>query len=189
MNLYNLINEELNNYLNELFDHPLKTDYEIINRRVEDWDVVTFRFKTNSETQYDIEFMETETFIFNELSNGKKLKDYINLNHVVDYFINTVDISFTLTDRVLNNPNITDDEYTKETNKNEQLELFNRITYLIQIYINEYVPEIFVIGKDTKPSKLKIYKKLYQNIFSNNYIFFEGDNEGYNNGAFYIIKK
>lgn len=189
MNLYNLINEELNNYLNELFDHPLKTEYDVINRRVEDWDVVTFRFKTNSETQYDIEFMETETFIYNKLNNGKKLKDYINLNHVVDDFINTVDISFTLTDRVLNDPNITNDEYTKETNKNEQLELFNRITYLIKTYINEYVTEIFVIGKDTKPSKLKIYKKLYQNIFSNDYMFFEGDNEGYNNGAYYFIKK
>ena len=32
MNLYNLINEELNNYLNELFDHPLKTEYNVINR-------------------------------------------------------------------------------------------------------------------------------------------------------------
>ena len=177
-NINVLIIEECNNLL---FEKSIETEYNVIHKNDEfEYDV--YRFKTNSGLSYDVDFYETELITeFIELNNNENLFNYIDLTKIIG-----IDIGFTLTNR---NKDV-HDEYIKRTQKYEQYETFGKIVYLINEYIKLHLNIIcYVIGKNTYASNLVVYKKLYDNLFSNNYEMFEGNSEYHENGAYYYIKK
>jgi hypothetical protein len=182
-----LINKIISEYLNEVFDSPINTDYTI----EYDDNVEIYRFTTNSGNSYDLEFIRHIENCNNKLVGGGTLNDYIRGEFRVrggNYCL-VVDLAF-----VPSEINMSDRDnhelYTKETNRSEQYELMGRISFLVKEYIKNN-PEInvFIIGKNTKETKLKIYNKIFDNIFSTKFNKFEGENSGYKEGSFYFIKK
>lgn len=188
-----IINEEINN-LNEIFDSKQKTDYSII--KSDTYDSITYRFKTNNNISYDLEFYKNEINTDLLLNNKFKLCNIIDID--CDYKINVIDISFTTTDRLVNNDDISHNEYYKLTNNNEIIELMARISYLINEYINKNPNiKIYCVGKDNSSdkeikgsNKLIVYQAMYDRIFSNRFEKFSGFSENYDSKeAFYFINK
>jgi hypothetical protein len=179
-----LINRVIKKVLRESFEREIKTDYEIVDLG---GDIVGYRFQTTQNNSYDLEFI-TDMMASSEVDEKvfKMISDKYKINN---RFIEVTDIAF-----VPSEINLDDREnhnlYTKETNRQEQFELMSRISYLIKEYIkNNPNNNIYVIGKNTKTSKLKMYMKVFDNLFSENFIKLEGENSGYEEGCFYFIKK
>jgi hypothetical protein len=179
-----LINRVIKKVLRESFEREIKTDYEIVDLG---GDIVGYRFQTTQNNSYDLEFI-TDMMASSEVDEKvfKMISDKYKINN---RFIEVTDIAF-----VPSEINLDDREnhnlYTKETNRQEQFELMSRISYLIKEYIkNNPNINIYVIGKNTKTSKLKMYMKVFDNLFSENFIKLEGENSGYEEGCFYFIKK
>lgn len=175
-----LINTIIRECINESFDSVINTDYNIIN----EGNITIYKFKTSSDNYYDLEFINSVEKTTNKLSNGLTLGDYL-----VGHNIITTDIAF-----VPSEINIEDRDnhelYTKETNRGEQIELMGRISYLVKEYIRNNPNEnVFVIGKNTKQTKLNIYVNMFYNMFDDDYIKVEGENFGYDEGSFYFIGK
>lgn len=178
-----LINRIIRECLNESFDTILKTDYEM----VKDGVITIYRFKTNSNNYYDLEFISGLIDCYTKTDDGGFLSKYFLCDD--DEVVKTIDVAF-----VPSEINIDDRDnhelYTKETNRGEQFELMGRISFLVKEFIkNNPKQNIFVIGKNSKEMKLKIYNKMFDNIFSQNFIRVEGENPGYDEGCFYLIKK
>jgi hypothetical protein len=165
-----LINKVIRNTLKESFDREIPTEYKVLKEYTPDYEIVIYRFNTNNSNSYDLEFISTVRKI-----NGIKTE--------------TMDIAF-----VPSEINMSDRDnselYNKETNRDETFELMGRINYLVKEFINNN-PNIcvYVIGKDTKDMKLKIYNKMYENIFSNDFTKTEGSDYYYENGVFFFTKK
>jgi hypothetical protein len=179
-----LINRVIKKVLRESFERETKTDYEIVDLG---GDIVGYRFQTTQNNSYDLEFI-TDMMASSEVDEKvfKMISDKYKINN---RFIEVTDIAF-----VPSEINLDDREnhnlYTKETNRQEQFELMSRISYLIKEYIkNNPNINIYVIGKNTKTSKLKMYMKVFDNLFSENFIKLEGEGSGYEEGCFYFIKK
>jgi len=183
-----IVNEEINNFVFEVLDKTIPSEYEIIlNNIYAGYKYDIYRFKTISENIYDVDFYKSNI-------NPKK---YENINK---YFSNannlkTIDIGFTLNnyDRTepitLENPE--DDPYVKRSNKNEQYEVLGKVGYMIEEYINNN-PDInvYAIGKNSNSSNLAAYLQMYKNIFVNKFILIEDKSENYNgDDAYYFIKK
>jgi hypothetical protein len=180
--------------LNEILETKIETKYVEIKSNI--YDSITYRFKTNSGVSYDLEFYKNEIDSNLLLNNSLKLCDIININ--CDIKINIIDISFTTTDRLTNNDDISHQEYAKLTNYNEMIELMARISYLINIFINKHTNiKIYCVGNDDSvdkeirgSDKIVIYQKMYDNIFSNNFKKLFGFSENYKSKeAFYFINK
>lgn len=165
--------------LNEIFDSVIETKYEVI----QEYPYIIFRFKTNLNNSYDLEFHFATTSNETKLSNNKTIGDYYKGD---SGFITIVDIGFTPTE-VLNKNDF--EQYTKNTNRNEQIELMGRLTYLIQDFIKKQNKiNIFVLGYDINDTKLKMYNKMILNHFSNNFIIIDGESWQFEKGATYLIK-
>ena len=179
-----LINKIIRECLTESFNSVIETEYEI----KKDGNITIYRFKTNKNNYYDLEFILT--FISCDTLVGENvLGDYSDGIKITNTcVVPTIDIAFVPTEI-----NLTDRDnhelYTRETNRGEQIELFGRISFLVKRFIelNENV-DVYVVGKDTKETKLNIYLNMFDNIFSGDYIKVEGDNGGYDNGSYYFIK-
>ena len=180
-----LINKIIRGVLGESFESEIPTDYEEVKL---DRTILGYRFNTNSGNSYDLEF------IFNYmLKEGiddevyENIPSYYKSEHGA---VLTVDLAF-----VPSEINMDDREnqelYKRETNRDEVFELMGRLVYLVKEFIkNNLNINVFVIGKNTKEMKLSIYKKMYENIFSNDFMKTEGYNDNYpNEGSFYFIKK
>jgi len=180
-----LINKIIRGVLGESFESEIPTDYEEVKL---DRTILGYRFNTNSGNSYDLEF------IFNYmLKEGiddevyENIPSYYKSEHGA---VLTVDLAF-----VPSEINMDDREnqelYKRETNRDEVFELMGRLAYLVKEFIkNNLNINVFVIGKNTKEMKLSIYKKMYENIFSNDFMKTEGYNDNYpNEGSFYFIKK
>ena len=183
-----LIKEEFDKLLpslDEIFDSETNTKYEILNKYLSGFFVTTYRFSTNSNTSYDLEF-------FHDVLNGRtRLDNKTEIgNHLKIKYVETCDIGFTLTSTIINhNDDVEDDVYNQNTNKNEGIELFSRISFLIKEFIkNNPKIKIFVVGRNTHSIKLKSYRLMYSNIFKNEFTLFEGESVGYSEGALYFIK-
>lgn len=181
-----LINKVITETLNESFESIIETNFKII----EEGDITIYRFKTNSGNEYDLEFIFDTTKCDTPIEGGLYLDRLTKTQNIGGFCrIPTVDIAFVpseinLSDR--ENPEL----YTKETNRGEQFELMGRISYLVKQYLkNNPQQKVFIIGKNTKETKLKIYETIYNNIFSSEFIKVEGQNEGYPEGCVYFIKK
>ena len=177
-----LINQIIKESINESFESIIETEYETLE---EGSDIVIYRFQTSSGNKYDLEFIRNIISPNKIFYDNTRLDDYIDF----DYIEQTIDVAF-----VPSEVNISDRDvpelYTKETNRDEQFELMGRISFLIKEFIkhNSNV-KVYIIGKDTKDTKLKVYIKIFENIFSGDFLKKEGTNDGYNNGAYYFIKK
>lgn len=115
------------NLLNEIFNNPIKTEYDIFY----DENNIKIIFITKSKTEYRLDI-----FPIDEKNKGL-------VNH----------ISFSLSDSKL------DDEYEKLTNKNEMLDILNRIHYIIiDIVSKNIVNNYFCIGGKEIKEKNKIYE-------------------------------
>lgn len=179
------INRVIKECLNESFQKITPTDYEIVN----DGEIIIYRFKTDSNNSYDLEFINGFIDCNTKVGDGV-ISDYVEGIKIGGNkcFILTTDIAFVpseinIEDR--DNPEL----YTKETNRGEQFELMGRLSYLVKEYIkNNEMENIFVVGKDTKQIKLNIYNKLFDNLFSSDFIMVEGYNKHYDDGCFYFIK-
>lgn len=183
-----LINRIVKDYINESFDRELPTEYEIVN---ESSDIIIYRFKTNNGNSYDLELFEDVMNCDYEIDGGTNLMDIVECSDIFGgHYVITCDIAF-----VPSEINMDDREdhtlYAKETNRGEQFELMSRISFLIKEYIkNNKNTDVFIIGKNTKGMKLKIYEKVFLNIFSENFTKYEGNNPNYREtGSFYFIKK
>jgi len=180
MERVDLINRIIRECINESFDSLIDTEYDTINGG----NIIIYRFKTNSDNHYDLEFINSIEKGTNKLSNGLTLGDYLTDDNII-----TTDIAF-----VPSEINIDDRDnhelYTKETNRGEQIELMGRISYLVKEYIRNNPNEnVFVIGKNTKQTKLNIYVNMFYNMFDDDYTKVEGENFGYDDGSFYFIDK
>ena len=128
----------------------------------------------------------------NILNNGLPICEVLkNANCNVN--INTCDIGFTLSNRINQDDDddyIDQDTYNASSNKFEVIELMSKIKFLVDKFIkNNPNVNIFVLGKDTHNTKLKIYLELYKNAFLNDFKMFEGECDGYYKGAYYFINK
>lgn len=184
-----IINEEFNMFINEIFDKEISTEYTELHTKIDIFDATVYRFQTNSNTSYDLEFIYNYVLGRDKLEDGSKLYQHIN-NLKPNETYDSVDIAFTLTERVKDNNDIDDIIYGAESKKNEPIELMGRIQYLIKEFIktNNNI-NVFVIGKNTKSGKLSMYMKLFDNIFSTNFNTIEGNHHGYMEGAIYFINK
>lgn len=182
-----LIKKEFDKLINEIFDSKIKTDYETIKKTFDGFNVEAYRFESKNHNQYDLEFLFNVQLTDFRLDNGEIFSEYLNSN--IKYF-ETVDIAFTLSERIKNDDNIEHKEYTRNTEYNEQLDVLGRIVYLVDVFINEH-PEInvYVIGRNTHKTKINAYKKMFSNIFSSQFIMFEGESIGYSEGAIYFINE
>jgi hypothetical protein len=186
-----LINEEVYKFLNdlnEMFNSDIETECEVLKKNISGVKAVVYRFKTNSGTKYDLEFIITSTPADTVLDDGTLICDILKNSDCEEIYW-SIDIGFTLTERLKNKNDITDDAYVENTNKNETIELMGRITNLIKKFV-ESTPKIniYCVGRDTHNTKLKMYKNMYINIFTNYFKMFEGESSGYDDGAFYFIK-
>lgn len=180
-----LINNIIKNVLGESFESEIPTEYKEIRLGKT---ILGYRFITNSGNSYDLEF------IFNYMLK-EQIDDEIYEN-IPNYYksehgaVLTVDLAF-----VPSEINIEDRDnqeiYNRDTNRDEVFELMGRISFLVKDFIkNNRNINVFIIGKNTKEMKLSIYKKMYENIFSNNFMKMEGYNDNYpSEGSFYFIKK
>lgn len=184
-----LIKEQFDKIISEVIERELITKYVIIKRKIDVYDAIVYRFNSNSNTSYDLEFILSDVRGKDIMDDGLKLYQHI-LDMKPNEIYDSVDIGFTLTDRVISNDDINHEEYIKDSNLNESIEVLSRIQYLVKEFMrNNDNINVFVIGKNTKNSKLILYKKMYSNIFKNDFIMIEGNHYGYNEGALYFIKK
>jgi hypothetical protein len=181
------INRIIRECLNESFERVIQTEFDIIN---EGNDIIIYRFKTNGGNYYDVEFIEDVVRCDGHILDGGVLGDYTETFMVGGRcLIPTVDVAFVPSEINISDRN-NHELYTKETNRGELFELMGRISFLVDEFVNSN-PEInnYVIGKNTKKTKLDIYKTMFNNIFSNQFTQLEGDNIGYDEGCYYFIKK
>lgn len=174
--LQNIITEETNNILIEILNEPKETQYKEIKKTYEGIPLTTYRFRTDSGMSYDLEFYESK------FDKG----DVILTNSNIEIY-SGIDIAFSMTNKTRKS----DDEYHKRTFLNEQYELFARISYLIKKYIENH-PNVdcYIIGFGEYMSNVRVYKKIYENVFSGEFNVVEGTNPYYNsNKAYYFIKK
>lgn len=185
--LKSLIKEELDLFVNEMFDSKIVTKYGAFNDTYDHFPLRTYRFKTNSGNSYDLDFFYTYVTPYRiKLDDGKFLSDYVIDKNDLD----TIDIGFTISEIDKKDDSISPEDYIKDTNRGEQIEVMGRIAYLVDEFIKNN-PNInaFVIGRNTKSTKLKIYKEIFKNIFKEKFIMLEGQNFGYKEGAIYFINK
>lgn len=168
--------------LNEIFDKNIPTDFKVIDYG----EYISYNFKTNSNTEYDLELHYTNERCDTTLSNGKNLGSILP-NKCINNEIEGFDIAFTLTEiSDKNNP----EEFEKETNKFEYVELFGRITNILKRVITKHRShDLFVVGY-SKRNKLKIYKQIFENHFKNEFDLFYGKSQHHPGGeSLFIVRK
>lgn len=169
------------NELNEIFDKIIPTEF----KEVDYGSYMAYNFKTNSGSEYDLEFHPSFELCDTVLNDTITLKEILN-EECKKGLIKCYDIAFTLTQvEDKDDP----DEFEKETNKNEHLELMGRISYIIGLLIKKYNNiKLFVIG-GSKRNKMVIYKTLYNNHFSEQFDLYTGKSTHHDDESFFIIKK
>jgi len=183
--LNELINEEAKNFIFEIFDKLIPTEYSVVNGiKFGEFIYDQYVFTTKSNQKYEVDFYHT-------LLNLNKLKN------IIEYFpneklINCIDIGFTIFNNVNNDYHDygrwNNDPYLKRTNKNEQYEVLGKVAFIIEEYIKNHLEQkIYVVSKDTYTSNLKVYLYMFEKLFKS-FIKIEDVSEYYDNGAFYFIK-
>ena len=192
----NIILEEVCNYitnLHEIIDKEIETEYDIINTQQQGNFVEIYRFKTTKGTSYDIEFFDTfvaakQRFINKKTGQTAMFNDFVNDKFLDEKSYFSMDIGFVPTNRKTNN--ITHQDYIKNTNKYEQLDVFGRLIYLLNEYIkdNPHI-NIYAFGNNTDKNKINVYLRLYNKLFSKDFENFSGESLFYKNGSEYFINK
>ena len=160
--LNELINEELKNFISEIFDKLIPTEYSVVNDVKYGESIYDqYLFTTKSDQKYEVDFYHT-TLNLNKLKNI--IKYFPNEN-----FIECIDIGFT----IFNNVNSeyhdygtwNNDPYIKRTDKNEQYEVLGKVAFIIDEYIKTHPEQkIYAIGKDTYKSNIKTYLYMFEKL-------------------------
>ena len=190
-----MMKEELNKFINEIYDSPLETEYEMISTHDYNGNMFDiYRFKTNSGNSYDVDFLHEIIDAKNILLNNNELLSTI-IKDNIDTRLNYIDLGFTPTeikdievdDSIIGT---IDDPYIKKTKRNEQYELLNRVSYLILEFIKNN-PEILIysIGKNTHENNLTQYVYIFNKLFSSNFDMFDVKNPDYKYGSYFYINK
>jgi len=168
--------------IDEIFDKDISTDFRIIDYG----DYLCYNFKTDSETEYDLELHYTEEFCNTKLSNEMEL-GFILPKRCINGIIEGFDIGFTLTS-VENKDN--PGEFEKETNKHEYIELFGRISNILKrVITNHRKFDLFVVGY-SKRNKLEIYKQIFDNHFKGEFDLYYGKSENHPDGeSLFVVRK
>lgn len=168
--------------LNEFLDKDISTTFRIIDYG----DYICYNFKTNSDTEYDLELHYTEEPCDTKLSNGMELSSFLS-KKCINGMIEGFDIGFTLTS-VENKGN--PEEFEKETNKNEYIELFGRISNILKRVITDHRKfDLFVVGY-AKRNRLDIYKQIFENHFSDDFYLLYGKSQHHPSGdSLFAIRK
>lgn len=193
-----LIRETLDEFINEIYDNPIETNYEkILDHYTNGYFIDIYRFLTNSGNSYDFDFLKdvinTNRILINDLKNkiklGTVIKDEFNGN------INIIELGFTPTEIKNNNINLEiigteNDPYISKTNRNEQYELLNRMSFLMFEYMKNN-PEVLIysVGKNTHEKNLKSYIYIFNKIFSDKFEKIDVNDPNYEYGSFYFINK
>lgn len=187
VNLKQIILEELDNYLFEIFEKSIPTEFKIIKNNIYgDVTYDVYEFETKSGIKYVVEFYNTYILNLNELPNVLKYFPNEDILKLISIGFTTFDYNKNVSDELSGSMN---DPYLKRTNKNEQYEVLGKVAYIIENFIkNNPQYNIYEIGKNTYSSNLLAYLKMFQNIFSNKFHFVEDKSKNYNEGAYYFIK-
>ncbi len=168
--------------INEIFDKDIPTNFRVIDYG----SYISYNFKTNSNTEYDLELHYTDEQCSTKLSNGLLLGDMLP-NNCVNDVIEGFDVAFTLsTIENKDNP----EEFEKETNKHEYIELFARISNILKKIINKHRKfDLFVVGY-SKRNKLEIYKQIFDNHFKGEFDLYYGKSQYHPGGeSLFIVRK
>lgn len=152
---YNHLLKEDIKPINEIFDSFIETDYKII----EYSGYIVFQFQTKNGNSYDLEFYNVVEKLDTQLESGKTLSKYFPDN--VGDFIEALDIAFTYSE-IQNKDN--EDDYEKDLNRNEQSEIFGRISYILKKELFRTKNELFIVGGARRNRS-----DIYYNIFNNNF--------------------
>lgn len=163
----------------EVFDTKIETPF----KEVYYDDYIAYEFKTNSGTSYDLEFHYSNEYGETILSGGKTLNDVLNTD---EKLIDCFDISFTLSSvEDKDDP----EQFEAESNRHEQFELFGRIAYIVDKLTYKYKKiRLFVIGA-AKRNRLNIYKKMFENIFSDRFDLYIRESIHHFGQSLFIIRK
>jgi hypothetical protein len=169
--------------LDEVFNSSIATDF----KEIDYGKYITYEFNTNSGTKYDLEFHHSYELCDTELDSGLMLGKLV-LDECPEFYgkINCFDVAFT-TSSVIDKDN--PDEYERETNKYEYIELMGRITYIIKQLINKHKSiKLFVIG-NSRRNKMDMYKLIFKNNFNDLFDLHIGKSIWREGDSFFIIKK
>lgn len=166
--------------VNEIFDKLVATEY----RTIDFGRYISFRFKTTSGNEYDLEFHDSEELSSVILDNGLKLGDIIKTDKDI---VKSLDIAFTLSN-VIDKDN--EDEFTRETKLNEHYELMGRLAYIIKDNLeNTGNYKLFIVGGDARRNRLSIYKSIFKNNFNDLFDLYYGKSKYHDGESLFIIKK
>lgn len=159
----------IGNKVNEIFDKHIPTEYSVHDRKspiYNDYDYI-FYFKTQTNIEYRIDILKHDD-------------DKVKYN-------NMYSILFSLKKNDPYKSKV--DEYEELTDKNEMIEILNRIRYILKDWISKNNLNItFVIGKSDIERKNKIYKYFIRICFPDYNIKYDYSSHYFDNKAFYIYK-
>lgn len=189
MSILNNINE-FKEYVNEqilieILNKLEETEFTEAQRTIGNFTATEYRFKTNSENEYLLHFLnillDSNTKIENDM-----LSDLVKPNSFIYGRIPARVIMFTSA-----NWNGNANNYSDSTNHNEPLELLSRIGYLTSIYKNRNPKiNIWIVGNENGDDRrLKTYELLFRNLFSSVFEMFKGKFMNYKNYTMFYINK
>ena len=188
-----MIKEELDNVINEVYDSPIPTEYVFLNKIDEQgFNYTIYRFKTTLGNSYDLDFVYsiltpkrtiidgTNDDLSLVLKSGNEYMEYVDLGFTPTE-VNEIDIDDDIVGTM-------DDPYINKTNRNENYELLNRITYLVREFMkNNGNVVVYSIGKNTHKNNLAQYIYIFKKIFSNDFTMFDIKNPDYKYGSYFFI--
>lgn len=194
-----MIREVIEEMINEIYDKPIVIEYKkLLEHDYEGYILDIYRFKTDAGNSYDADFLNqainTNKIILFKENDKKHWLSSILKNEFIG-LLDCIELGFTPTefkdiDVEPDSIGTMDDPYINRTDRKEQYELLNRMSFLIQEYIKNN-PNILIysIGKNTHENNLSSYSYIFNKIFENNYSMFEVYNPNFTYGSYYFINK
>lgn len=153
---------DFDNFLNEISTHKTETDYkfEIVQHTSYD-DEVVYRYIFNSKNNntYILDFEP----LYEEIKNNeflKKSKNILTSTINNEKYAKIISVEFTISGR-------TENDYNEPTNINENYDVLSRVSYLIDLFLNNFAHfDIYIIGyvNNKKLSLYSNYHKLFKNF-------------------------
>jgi hypothetical protein len=162
-------NSQFGSKINEIFDKKIITNYSIEKRKspIFSSDDYIFTFKTNSGIEYRLDLLKHDD-------------DKVSYENMYSVLFSLVENDPWSSD-VLN--------YEKLTNKDEMIEILNRIRYIIEDWLDKTKLNItFVIGKSDNQKKNNIYEYFIRICLPTYNIKYDYSEHYFDNKAFYLYK-
>ena len=166
--------------LNEAFNSVIETDFKIVDYG----DYFSCEFTSKNGNKYDLEFHYGEEYGNTKLNNGKTLNETMGVKRQI---IPCLELGFTLHDVVdKDNP----DEYEIDANLKEQFDVFGRMVYIVKKIISKDKKyKLFIIGANPRRNRMDMYRKIFENHFTDMFDIYEGKSMAHEGNSLFIIKK